>query len=305
MGEISICKYKSIQWINIPSPNEEDISFLEKKYKFHPLDLEDCLSKTQRPKIDEYEKYLFIVLDFPVFHPIIKRIALSEIKIFIGPNYFISIHDDHPVLNKLFDKCKTKLKTKKQFMGQGTGYLLYELVSELFDSCFPLFDRINSNLIELEQDIFEGESQKDMLNEILTIKKDIINFRRIIIPQRSVVAQLEHKNKKFIPETLEVYFDDVVDKIEKLWSSLENLKELIESLQTTNESIISHNTNNVIKILTTFSVIMLPLTVITGFYGMNVALPFASSPSVVNGIATVMTGVVIGMLLFFKLKNWL
>lgn len=305
MAEVGTLKFKNVQWLNIARPDEETIAELEKKFKFHHLDLEDCLSQSQRPKIDEYEKYLFIVLDFPAYHPKSKRITVSEIKIFIGQNYLVTLHEGHERLGKLFAQVGKSLKMKKQFMGQGTGYLLYELVSELFDDCFPLLNKLTGTLNELEEDIFEQEAQNDMLGEILVIKKDIINFRRMIIPQRSVVAQLEHKNKKFLPDSLEVYFDDIVDKIEKLWSSLENLKELIESLQDTNESVISHNTNKVMKTLTIFSVVMLPLTVITGFYGMNVGLPYASYPAAINGIAAGMGGIVVAMLLFFKIKKWL
>lgn len=305
MAEVSTIKFKNVQWLNIVNPDEGTIAELEKKFKFHHLDLEDCLSQSQRPKIDEYDRYLFIVLDFPAYHPKTKRIAVSEIKIFIGQNYVVTLHDGHDRLGKIFTQLQKNLKAKKKFMGQGTGYLLYELVSELFDDCFPILNKITSTMNELEEDIFEHETHNDMLGEILVIKKDIINFRRMIIPQRSVVAQLEHKNKKFLPDSLEVYFDDIVDKIEKLWSSLENLKELIESLQDTNESVISHNTNKVMKILTIFSVVMLPLTVITGFYGMNVGLPYESHPAAVNGIAAVMAGIVISMMLFFKLKKWL
>ena len=124
-------------------------------------------------------------------------------------------------------------------------------------------------------------------------------------PQRGVVAQIEHKNKKFLPHSLEVYFDDAVDKIEKIWSSLENMKELIESLQDTNESIISHTTNNVIKILTVFSVVMLPLTFLTGLYGMNVALPGAESGAIFMVLTGVMIGIVLTMLGFFKYKRWI
>lgn len=305
MAEVSALKFKNIQWLNIARPDEGTITELEKKFKFHHLDLEDCLSQSQRPKIDEYEKYLFIVLDFPAYHPKTKRITVSEIKIFIGQNYMVTLHEGHDRLNKIFANLQKNLKMKKQFMGQGTGYLLYELVSELFDDCFPILNKITVAINELEEDIFEHEEHNDMLNEILVIKKDIINFRRMIIPQRSVVAQLEHKNKKFLPDSLEVYFDDIVDKIEKLWSSLENLKELIESLQDTNESVISHNTNKVMKTLTIFSVVMLPLTVVTGFYGMNVGLPYANNPAAVNGITAIMAGIVIAMLLFFKIKKWL
>jgi magnesium transporter len=125
------------------------------------------------------------------------------------------------------------------------------------------------------------------------------------MPQRTILAQLEHKNKKFLPENLDVYFDDIVDKIERMWNSLENLQELVISLQETNESIISHNTNNIIKVLTLFSVIMLPLTFVTGFYGMNVdGLPFAANPLATEFVSGVLIGVILIMIIYFRYKKW-
>jgi len=158
----------------------------------------------------------------------------------------------------------------------------------------------------LEQEVFSLEYTKDRLKDILLLKKDLINFRRIIMPQRAVIAQLEHKNQKFLPEKLEVYFDDIVDKIEKIWNNIENLQELTTSVQESNESIISHNTNNIIKTLTILSVIMLPLTFITGFYGMNIhGLWYAESTNSVWLVAGLIAFVAFAMILYFKMRKWM
>ena len=191
-------------------------------------------------------------------------------------------------------------------MEKGPGYFLYMIINDLFASGLPLLDDLNQQLEELEKDVFDHDYSKDRLKDILLLKKDIINFRRIIMPERSIIAQLEHKNKKFLPENLDVYFDDIVDMIEKMWNNLENLQELVDSLQETNESIISHNTNNVIKVLTIFSVIMLPLTLITGFYGMNLkGLPFESYGHPVAAVSGILLSIVIMMIGYFKYKKWL
>ncbi len=293
-------------WTNIVSPNEETMKMLKKKYDFHELDLEDCLSEVQRSKIDDYDNYLFIVLHFPYYDPHRKRIVQEEVDIFIGQEYIITLHEAKlKAISRLIEKCETDKLAAKEMLEKGTGYLLYLLVRELFDDAFPMLDEMERSLNVVESDMFDSEAEKDMVRDILWLKKDIITSRRIIAPQRTVVAQLEHKNKKFLPEKLEVYFDDVVDKIEKIWSSLENLKELTEGLQNTNEILINHQTNKIIKILTAFSVMLLPLTVITGFYGMNVKLPFAHSESVVLGISASMFVLIILMLGFFKWRRWL
>jgi len=280
---------------------------LKKKYKFHELDLEDCASENQRPKIDEYGKYLFIVLHFPHFDKRKKAMVTEEVDIFIGQDYLITIHDGVlKPLNGLFDKCGEGIKSKRELMGNGTGFLLYEIIDAMLNDAFGLLDYLSKNTRALEQSVFgTGTEQHDMLKDILILKKDIITMRRIVGPQRTVMAQLEHKNKKFLPENLDIYFDDLVDKVEKIWSSLESMKDLVISLQETNESIISHTTTNVMKVLTIFSVIMLPLTFLTGLYGMNVALPHSEDPRVFLGIVGAMVGVAVVMLSFFKLKRWL
>ncbi|MDP2625198.1 MAG: magnesium transporter CorA family protein [Candidatus Peregrinibacteria bacterium] len=306
MSTETTIKLGKLQWTDISSPNEDTVKMLEKKYDFHELDLEDCLSKHQRPKIDEYEDYLFIVLHFPFYSKRLKRVVSEELDIFIGPDYLITLHDGQlRSMNKLIKHCKQDRSTMKEYMGKGTGYLLYMVIRELFDEAFPILDDMWRSLAGIERDLFDGDTEKDMVRDILWLKKDVINFRRIVSPQRAVIAQLEHKNKKFLPENLEVYFDDVVDKIEKMWGTLENLKELTESLQDTNEVLISHQTNRIIKILTVFSVVLLPLTVITGFYGMNVQLPYAETVMAAKGITLSMLGLVVLMLVFFKWKRWL
>lgn len=297
---------KNLTWVSINNPDQHAISYLKKVYKFHPLDLEDCLSESQRPKIDEYEEYLFIVLHIPVRGSKKKVITPSELNIFVGPNFVITLHDDNPTINELVRACKKKKKIKEEYMQKGPGYFLYMIINDLFESGFPSLDDLSRHVSELEMEVFEMDYSKDRLKEILLLKKDIINFRRIIMPQRAIIAQLEHKNKKFLPENLDVYFDDIVDKIEKMWNSLENLQELVASLQETNESIISHNTNNVIKVLTLFSVVMLPLTFITGFYGMNVdGLPFIAGQRPILIIAGILLLIAVAMISYFRYRKWL
>ncbi len=293
-------------WIDINNPSEKELTALRRNYKFHHLDIEDCLSPTQRPKIDDYDDYLFIVLHVPQRRRRNLHLETDELNIFIGQNFVITLHEENTILKKVFEKCKTKKKEKDAYMGKGSGYLLYLIIDSLFESGLPLLDDLSKQLDEMEKEVFHKDYSRDRLKDILLLKKDIINFRRIIMPQRAIIAQLEHKNKKFLPENLDVYFDDIVDQIEKMWNNLENLQELVASLQETNESIISHNTNNVIKILTVFSVIMLPLTFITGFYGMNVTnLPYATHSASIQIISGIFVAVVATMVGFFRYKRWI
>lgn len=299
-------KNNGFTWVSISEPDKKALEYLRRNYKFHPLDLEDCLSESQRPKIDDYENYLFIVLHVPIASSRKKQVQSSEINLFIGQNFVITLHDSNPIIEKVLEKCKKRKAAKEEFMSKGSGYFLYMLIDELFDAGMPIIDDLTKQMNDMEKDVFEADYSKDRLKDILLLKKDIINFRRIIMPQRAIIAQLEHKNKKFLSEKLNVYFDDIVDKIEKIWNNLENLQELVASIQDTNESIISHNTNNIIKVLTIFSVIMLPLNLVTGFYGMNiVGLPFAEHLRAVQIIGGILFGVVVTMISYFSYKKWL
>jgi magnesium transporter len=293
-------------WENIIEPTDKSLEYLSKKHKFHHLDLEDCLSKRQRPKIDEYEKYLFIVLQFPYFSKSKNCIKTDDIKIFIGPTYVITVHSGNRMLDDIFEKTKRRNKMKVKYMGQTSGYLLYNILDDMFSESFRLYENIAGRIEDIEEDVFDIKDTRDMLKDILSIKKDIITYKRIIIPERTIVAQLEHKNKKFLPETLEVYFDDVVDKVEKLHMLLGTSWEVVSSLHETNESIVSHNTNNIIKVLTTISVVMMPLTFVTGFYGMNiVGLPAAEHPLAFALILGILGTIVVSMIVFFKLRKWI
>ena len=298
--------HKNLKWYDITDPDTTTTKFLAEKFRFHPLDLEDCLTENQRPKIDEYDRYLFIVLHFPIYNSKTRRVTTAELDIFIGQNFLVTLHDGQlPPLQKICDDCSESANARGKHFDRGTGYLLYKITSQLFDYCFPILDRLGSAATQLERNVFDSDGQRDVLREIMLLKKNIITFRRIIQPERPVISALEHKNKKFLPETLEVYFDDVVDKIEKLWSSLDSLKEVAETLQDANESLISHRTNDTIRVLTVFSVILLPLTLITGIFGMNVGLPQAENSQAFVSIVLGMVGIVVAMIAYFRWKRWL
>jgi len=296
--------YKNLKWYDFTSESKGTTEFLAENFKFHPLDLEDCRTEIQRPKIDEYSNYLFIVLHFPIWDTKKGRILTEEVDIFIGQNFAVTLHEGILLpLEKIRADCQ-KNSGKKKYLGKGSGYFLYKLTSALFDYCFPIIDRMWRQADSIERDVFDQEGVRDLLKDIMLLKKNIITFRRIIQPERPVISALEHKNKKFLPETLEVYFDDVVDKIEKQWNSLDSLKEVAETLQNANESLISHRSGETIKVLTIFSVVMLPLTLISGIFGMNVGLPLQENPTAFLTIAGVMITTVVAMFAYFKWRKW-
>lgn len=304
-------KFKKNRWINLIDPDRDELAKVAKRYRFHELDLEDCFQMTERPKIDEYDKYLFIILQFPVYSKTHHRFETEQLNMFIGQNYLVTVHQGRlKALNEIADACQKSLKSRKLFFGerQGTGYLLYEIISVLFNAIFPVTDKIQLSIKKIEGEIFESKRAKDELFNIMILKKNVITLRKILLPQRSVVAALEHKQKRFLPEDLVIYFDDIVDQIESLWNILGTQKEIIESLEDTNESLLSHNINLTMRTLTVFSAIMLPLTFLTGLFGMNVKLPFQDALSHIQHfwfIIGIMAVVGISLFAVFRWKNWL
>ena len=297
-----------LTWLNIESPTAIDAHWLAANYDFHELDIEDVLSRRQqRSKIDEYADYLFIVLHFPRFDKRTGRLQATELNVFVADDLVITLPNE-PLkpLSALWSRCERSESAREQYMSKGSGYLLYEIVDTMYDYCFPILDKIGFKLDSIEDALFEGESD-DLVRDISNIKQEIINYRKIVKPQRPTLRLLERSNQRYAPQDLEIYFDDIVDKSERIWDLLENYKEVAEALEATNESVITHKLNDIIRLLTILSAVMLPMTLITGVYGMNTkTLPLAQ-----HGVLSflfplaLMLGVAAGLLVWFRHKRWL
>ena len=156
------------------------------------------------------------------------------------------------------------------------------MLDDLFDYCFPILDKIGHKLDSVEDDMFERRAE-DVVRDLSNVKQEIISYRKIIKPERTTLRLLERRVERFLPEELDLYFDDIVDGAERIWDLLDNYKEVVEGLESTNESVISHRQNDVLRVLTTFSAILLPLTLIASVFGMNVDFPgFGSATRVLD-----------------------
>src|SRR6478752_231700 len=264
-----------LTWIHLDAPTLDEAQSLAERFGWHPLDVEDVLSRRQRPKVDDYadEGYLFAVLHFPAYDRSIQRLNAVELDVFVGPDYLVTLPTaELKPLSRLFSRCEEDEAYREQLFSKGSGRLLYEVLDDLFDYCFPILDKIGHKLDSLEDDVFEGKSD-EVVRDLSNAKQEIISYRKIIKPERSTLRVLERHVERFLPEELEEYFDDIVDAAERIWDLLDNYKEVIEALEDTNESVISHRQNDVLRLLTVFSVILLPLTLLASIWGMNVGVP--------------------------------
>ena len=296
-----------LTWIHLEAPSLTHAQELADRFGWHPLDVEDVMSKRQRPKIDDYadEGYLFGVLHFPIYDRASRRLNAAELDVFVGPNYLVTLPSVELLpVSRLFRRCEEDEQFREQLLSKGSGRLLYEVLDDLFDYCFPILDKIGHKLDALEDDVFEGRSE-EVVRDISNAKQEIISYRKIIKPERSILRVLERHLERFLPEELDLYFDDIVDAAERIWDILDNYKEVVEALESTNESVISHRQNDVLRILTVFSVVLLPLTLITGFFGMNVTFPGFDTVWAFWVIFAGMAVSLISLLAFFRFKRWL
>ncbi len=298
---------EGLTWIQLDTLDPEVVNDLRERYGWHPLDVEDVLSKRQRPKIDDYadEGYLFGILHFPAYDKAIQRLNAAELDFFLGPDYLVTIPNVELLpVTRLFSRVQEDERLREQLFSKGSGRLLYEVLDDLFDYCFPILDKIGYKLDAIEDDI-EDRRSEEIVTDISKAKQEIISYRKIINPQRPALRLLERRIERFLPEALELYFDDLVDASERIWDLLDNFKEVVEALESTNESVISHRQNDVLRILTVFSVVLLPLTLISGIFGMNVLFPGEGTHEAFWVIVIALLAISAATLGFFRWRRWL
>ena len=302
---VEVVDAPGLRWINIERPRPVDRAWLEERFDFHALDYEDVFSRNQRPKVDEYDDYLFIVLHFPRYDKTVSRLNAAELDLFVGPDFLITLPNE-PLqpLEYLFERCRTNEELREEVFSKGPGYLLYKIVDDLVDASFPMLRKIGNKLERIEQDIFEGRSA-EVVRDISNAKQEIINFRKVIRPQRVTFRDLERNKQRYIAEDLDIYFDDIVDASERVWDMLENFKEVVEALEGTNESAIAHRSTETVRILTAFSVIFLPLTLIASVWGMNVHVPGEGNGPAFYAVIAFMVVVLAALLAVFRRRGWL
>jgi magnesium transporter len=208
-----------------------------------------------------------------------------------------------PPLEYLFERCRSSEEFREGLFSKGPAFLLYKIVDDCVDASFPMLRKMGNKLERLEEDIFEGRSA-EIVRDLSNVKQEIINFRKVVRPQRAALKDLE-RTKRYVPEDLEIYFDDINDASERIWDMLENFKEVVEGLESTNESVLSHRLNDALRVLTAFSVVMLPLTLIASVFGMNVHVPGQDSITAFWIVVVTMVVVLVGMLAVFRRRGFL
>jgi magnesium transporter len=299
-----------LTWTSIVGAKKPEIEYLRKKYKFNELDLRDSYSQNiaQRPKFYIRNGYSFLILQFPVFNKKTRTVDAEEVDFFISDQGLITCHKNNlPPLVEFLNLCQTDKFYREQYLGDDGSSLLYEIIVRLQEYCYPIMDHMSLDIKNIEGNIFKGR-EREMVRETLLIKRNILNFRKIMEAHKDVLQKLSKTKADYLaPAEMKAYYGDLIEHTKNIWDILNGQKEMIEALEDTNNALISFKLNDIMRTLTIFSVIILPLSLISGIFGMNTVdgMPFMGNKLGFLAIITIMLTVAVSMYLYFKKKHWI
>lgn len=302
---IETIKFGTLRWSHIVRPTEEDLQALKQRYHFHPLDLEDCRTETSlRPKIDIYDDYYFVILHFPGYGVTEQFIEARELKFFWGKDYLISLGKSQWLLKDLFSREKSKTPGGGRIEVGSSDALFYEILDHLLKDTQKIIEQIDKDVDDCGRAIF-GKKAELLIEKISRTRKNVIQLNTMFKPQIILFNKLQNGAIKGFADDMEDYWGNISDIYQKIWDMVEDDEELIKGYSMTFDSLQVNKTNEVIKILTLVSSILLPLTFIASLYGMNINLPIQNHPYSFYIVAGSMMSLAILMILFFKIKKWM
>ncbi len=297
----------ALEWINVIHPGKKEIDYLRKRFNFDLSHLRASMSNVsaQRPIISQHDGYFFLIFHFPTFSG--NRVVSGEIEFFLGHGYLVSLHNDNlGALTDFFNYCKKNTDDLLSYDVESSAILLYEILNRLIKEVYALLDRNSLNINQVEETIFAKE-QKKAVAQILDLRRNVVNIRKIMQNHKNVLQKLMDMESSLVPrEIMRKHYAELVDHSKRIWEILENQKDMIEIFNSTNESLLNDQMNMVMKTLTIFSVIVYPLSLMAGIFGMNARyMPIVEGR---NGFWIILGIMTLGstfMLIFFARKKWL
>jgi magnesium transporter len=302
---IETIKIGTLKWHHVFNPTEQDLDYIKENFHFHPLDIEDCRSLiNQRPKIDVYDDYYFLILHFPYFDKTNNFLRTREEKIFWGRDFVITLGKAHWVVSELFRMTRSKVEKREEMDFATSDALLYRILEYLMKESYVLIRRIGDHVEQAGRMLFEKKTLAT-IEKISITRRNTIILNTIFKPQLPVFNKFETGEIEGFAESMEEYWGNILDHYQKIWDLIEDYSELIEGYSKTFDSLQANRTNEIIKTLTLVSSIILPLTFITGIYGMNILLPIQENKYSFLVISGIMAGLAGLMLYYFHRKHWM
>lgn len=301
---VETIKIGRLKWLHLAAPSDEDLEFLSNTYHFHRLDIEDCRQTNQRSKIDIYDDYYFLILHFPVFDRQNRFIKTREVKIFWGEDFIITVGKTHFIVDNVFKEAKAQEERGEVFEIGTSDAILYLILERLMNETIYLLRKVGLELELTNRELFNLRAEKT-IERLSVTRKNIILLNTIFKPQLRVFNKFESGVVKGFADNMEDYWGNILDYYNRMWDMTEDYGELIEGLSTTFDSMQTNKTNEIMKILTLISSIVLPLTFLTGIYGMNVLLPMADNNLAFWIILGIMVLLIGSMIMYFRKKKWM
>lgn len=283
------------------------------KFPFHELNIEDCLSKIQIPKVDTYDDHIFVILTFPSIDKDKGLPRPTQLSIFAGHDYLVTVQQgDLKPLSEAFQLCKIDQNYRESFMGNSSGYLLHSIIDLLVDDLLHMLMKIEGNLDDIEDVVFDEKTA--VAREISLLRREITTLRRLVLPLRRTILELSKEIQRLSEEDLAPYYDDVRDHIDKVIEVLDEAKETIEIFKDTDFMLSTEKSNKILAILTILFTLSIPASVVAAFYGMNINLPggIETGPATFLGEYTSLIILVVvaaipavAMMYWFKREGWL
>jgi magnesium transporter len=295
---------KNFVWMHLKKPIGEEILTLAQNRDLHPLVAEELTRTTFRPKVERYGNHLYVILHFPKYDARDSHYG-NEIDFVIGKDFLITTqYAAIPAFEKFLQSCQTDKSKSKQYL-VNTGELVYYLLSYLFADALLELEKMDKKISAMEVKIFR-ERQREFVEEISLLRREILDFRRTIQPQQSVLQSLEEEGKTFFGKEMRIYLSRIIGDYFRVWHILENHKETIEALHETNESLLSMRTAEITKNLTIMAFITFPLTLLASLFGMNTStFPIVGTANDFWIIIGIMFVGIFGMFMFFRWKQWI
>jgi magnesium transporter len=304
---IETITWGDLTWVNIQSPTERETEWLAKTYDFHPLALDDCLSRKQISKLDVYPGYLFFVFHHPIYHKETRIAVKRQWSAFIGENYLVTVNTGElKTLMALFRDCQSNEESRKEYFNSGSGFLLYRILDRSIDSYFPVLDKILSLMEDMEDIVFDESIEA--AKELSILRRDIITQRSVMFPTREIFIEMENKLKRFSKVDVTAYYSDLMDHINRICNTLDECKEIIDVFKDTDFVLGTDRMNRILRVLNVLATITLPFIIISSLYGMNVFMPGGIEDGdftafiIIIVASTVITST---MLFFFRKRRWI
>jgi magnesium transporter len=290
-------------WVDLAAPTIPETLILTDTFAFHKLSVEDATSARQYPKAEAYDGYLYVILHGIHYQKGAATVTTHDVDFFVGPNYLVTVHDgDSASINELREHATRN----PRILGEGPVSLLHRIVDGMVDSYRPEVDKLEERLDDLEKRIFDDPNPK-LIRQILDEKRRVAGLRRIVTPQRDVVARLARRDFVDVSTEMSFRFRDVYDHLVRIADDVTIFQDRITGILDAHLSNVSNRLNEVMKVLTVVSTILMPLTLLTSIYGMNVALPRfpGGDPAQFWWLSGIMAVMVVAMLAMFRRKRWI